>query len=167
MLTRSLFSSKLSYKDINDMVQYGVRAMAIASVYSVIMSLTRKHTGGALCIVTEAIQLQDRRIMSLLLEIEEYCQKVDNVAYIRMVDSIDRLLLLAHLMTKQNFEFHTNDQNLTITHLQRIKKMKQRLFEAVCVHIHAKQAVSIQRALDTIVEYVEDHVFFIFQKTEH
>ena len=147
-----------------DMFRIGVSALTgvcIASGYTMFNIYTSKHIP-KLYFDTDAIHL-DTLLFNEIRMIEKDSEKHDSIAFIRMVDMIDRILYLRQGLQNGTIIPTPSDQVYTIDLWSIMYQNMIRLLNQIEKKMDAQKAVLFQKHVVKISTYVEKHLSVIMR----
>ena len=157
---------QFSYNDVKDLLTFGMGGALVATAYQFTTTMMKKTTGGALSTETEVLERSDPLLVVWLLELETDARKCDAIAYIRIIDSADRLLyLLSQIENKKITNPTPMDRENAYIYFKRAELSLARLVKVVESTMTPQQIVRIQTICKHIVEQLEKHLANVFLLT--
>jgi hypothetical protein len=153
---------RVATPDVKQIVLYSLGGMVVAGVYGVIDLFVKRSIGGALEVPTESIQIHDRALLLLLLELEDRCKALDEVAFVRAVDAIDSLVFLRARLQTENVDMLLSDRVDAFMHFKRGEDSLARLWSVVEADMPAREVVYLQKRFKQVIEEIEKHIAAIF-----
>jgi hypothetical protein len=156
-----------SNNEMTRVASLGFGGFVVASLFQIGNTVMAQRTNvRKLETATEVLHVMDERLYNMLIELEEHAKPLDAIAFIRLTDSIDRLLFLRRALVQKNIDPIQSDLEECNRLFQRAKRSMQRLIEKIESKVHAREAVQLQDLIKSIHKATKGHVVSVFSMAQ-
>ena len=153
----------LSSADMGRVASLGIGGFVVASLFQVANVMFEKRVNILkLQTPTEVMHVFDKHLYNQFLGLEEYARKVDTIAFIRLVDSADRILFTHKLLQDKKIEVGVQDIESANADYQRAKRSMDRILLKIETVMIPKDIITVQDYIQEINNILSNHVVSIF-----
>jgi hypothetical protein len=148
----------LCSKDVKDIATFAVGGLLCGAIFQVANMTFKKRVGLRLTSVeTESLHL-DGTLNALFLQLEETVRELDEVAFLRAVDSADRLVFMRMLLHDKKVHPRAEDRVDAFLDFKKCTEELRILRNKIEETYPPKAAVDMVKSIDRIVDTLESHL---------
>ncbi len=152
-------------RDIRDICSFSVGGLLVGAMFQLVNIAWKKRVGLKLSSVeTESLHL-DGPLNALFLELEESIKQVEEVEFLRAVDSADKLVFIRMLLQNKTVTPKVEDRVDAYLEYQRCENALGAIRKKVEEMYPPKAAISFLKTLDRVSELLSSHLSAVMMFT--
>jgi hypothetical protein len=145
-------------------ILFGVGGALVGGLHAALNFITDTKTELLLCTPYVHIQ-RDTLLLQVLSEIDEEFKEIDNVAAVRAIQAIDRLIGLRFELASKNHEPLMSDRVDGIVYFRKAQQAIQRFISHAEILKTPRRVIYLQRHTQTIMRQLDIHLQSVVMST--